>query len=132
MTRSGRWINSTGCVRSPRLAWRRSSRARSRMQSPSAFRRILTTAMPRCCSRGSTPRTCPNQFTFGRDGKPFYVQVPNESFAQANAIGQRIEDAGGHYVIALPNPGSQAFPAIEGAFDRIDPLDEDDSPEESL
>ena len=47
---------------------------------------------------GIDPSTCPDQFTFGRDGKPFYMQGPNESLAQAEAIAQRVKETGGHYV----------------------------------
>ena len=39
---------------------------------------------------GIDPSTCQEEFTFGRDGKPFYIQGPNESSAQAAAIAQRI------------------------------------------
>ncbi len=48
---------------------------------------------------GVDPATCPEQFTFGRDGKPFYIQGPHESTAQAAAIMQRIRTAGGHFLV---------------------------------
>jgi hypothetical protein len=80
---------------------------------------------------GIDPSTCPNEFTFGRDGRPYYIQGPNESPAEVKAIIQRTQDAGGHFVVMLPDVGSQAFPMIEGAFDELDTPDEDDLPDES-
>jgi hypothetical protein len=62
---------------------------------------------------GIDPATFPQEFTFGRDGKPFYIQGPNESLAQARAIMQRINDAGGHWLVALPGPGSEDPDDIE-------------------
>jgi hypothetical protein len=81
---------------------------------------------------GIDPSTCPNQFTFGRDGKPLYIQGPNESPAQAEAITRRILDAGGDFLIAMPGSGRQVFPGLEVEFDQLDPHGEDDSPDESL
>jgi hypothetical protein len=48
---------------------------------------------------GIDPATCPQDFTFGRDGKPFYVKGPNESNAQAEAITRRIMSEGGQFLI---------------------------------
>jgi hypothetical protein len=79
---------------------------------------------------GIDPSTCPNEFTFGRDGRPFYIQGPNESPAEVKAIIQRTQDARGHFFVMLPDVGSQEFPMIESAFDQLDPPDEDDSPDE--
>jgi hypothetical protein len=81
---------------------------------------------------GIDPSTCPNQFTYGRDGKPFYFQGPDESFAQATAISQRIQSAGGHFMVRLPSAGAEGLPTIEGGFEPFDSLDEDNSPDESL
>jgi hypothetical protein len=75
--------------------------------------------------------TCPTQFTFGRDGKPFYVQGPHESFAQATAISQHLQAMGGHYLVQLPEAVVHEHPEIEGLFGEPDSLDEDNSPEES-
>jgi hypothetical protein len=76
---------------------------------------------------GIDPSTCPAAYTFGRDGKPFYVQGPNESSAQAMAIMQRIRDAGGHFIVGGPGANSQDVSDIEDEFDEVDSLDEDDS-----
>jgi hypothetical protein len=80
---------------------------------------------------GIDPSTCPTPFTFGRDGKPYYIQGPHESFAQATAISQRLQAMGGHYLVQLPDAVVQEHPEIESLFDESDSLDEDDSPEES-
>ncbi len=48
---------------------------------------------------GIDPSACPEQFEFGRNGKPFYIQGPHESPAVAAAIMQRIQAAGGHFLI---------------------------------
>jgi hypothetical protein len=81
---------------------------------------------------GIDPSTCPNQFTFGRDGKPLYIQGPNESLAQAEAIAQRIQALGGHYVVRIAGPDVTELPPNEGVFEQFDSLDEDSSPDESL
>ena len=76
---------------------------------------------------GIDPLTCPNEFTFGRDGRPFYIQGPNESPAEVIAIVQRTQDAGGHYLVTLPNARSREVPMIETAFDQFDTPDGNDS-----
>ena len=81
---------------------------------------------------GIDPSTCPNQFTFGRDGKPFYIQGPNESLAQAEAITQRVQNAGGHFIVALHDGDGEDLGACEDGFDQFDSLDEDDSSDESF
>ena len=54
--------------------------------------------------QGIDPEACTQEFKFGRDGKPFYIQGPNESPAAANAIMQRVREAGGHYLIEAGRP----------------------------
>jgi hypothetical protein len=79
---------------------------------------------------GIDASTCPNQFSFGRDGKPFYISGPNETFAQSTAILQRIQAAGGDYFVQIPGPGLEGFPALEREGDPSDSPEEDDAPEE--
>jgi hypothetical protein len=67
---------------------------------------------------GIDPSTCRESFTFGKDGKPFYIQGPNESPAQAQAIMQRVQGLGGHFFVQLHGPDVQEFPAIEDEFDE--------------
>jgi hypothetical protein len=82
---------------------------------------------------GIDPSICPNQFEFGRDGRPFYIQGPNESLAVATAISQRIQSAGGHFIHKLsgPDPDLEEFAVGEDEFDELDSTDADDFPDES-
>jgi hypothetical protein len=73
---------------------------------------------------GIDPAACPQHFTFGRDGKPFYVQGPHESSAQAAAITQRVVEAGGHFLIG--GPGAN----LQNATEFDDELEHDDAPGE--
>jgi hypothetical protein len=79
---------------------------------------------------GIDPSTCPEQFTFGRDGKPFYIQGPYETLAQAAAITQRIQDAGGHFMVGGPAAGLRDLPGPADEFEQVDSPDEDASPDE--
>jgi hypothetical protein len=76
---------------------------------------------------GIDPAGCSQEFTFGRDGKPFYIQGPYESLAVADAIADHIAQAGGHYVLPVALEESEEFD--DGEFDdsEYDPLQEDDS-----
>jgi hypothetical protein len=71
---------------------------------------------------------CPHQFSFGRDGKPFYVQGPHESSAQAAAIMQRITEVGGHFLVGGPVAKSLELPEFDDELDQNDAekLDQDD------
>jgi hypothetical protein len=51
---------------------------------------------------GIDPATCAEEFTFGRDGKPFYIRGPFESLAEAAVISQRVKEAGGHFLVGGP------------------------------
>ena len=81
---------------------------------------------------GIDPSNCPKSFEFGREGRPFYIQGPNESLALAEAISQRIQQAGGHYLVNLSGPDPEEFADMEDGCDPFDPIDADDSPEEPL
>ena len=52
---------------------------------------------------GIDPSACSQEFTFGRDGKPFYVQGPFDSSLEATTILRRIEAAGGHFMVGGPD-----------------------------
>jgi hypothetical protein len=73
---------------------------------------------------------CPDEYTFGRDGKPFYIQGPNESYAQAKAISQRVQAAGGHFLVQLPADEAERLGLTRDRLDELEELD-DDSPDES-
>ncbi len=68
--------------------------------------------------QGVDPSTCPREFTYGRDGKPFYISGPHESLAQAKAISQRLRAEGGHFLVRLPDDDVAELPAIEGEFEE--------------
>ncbi|HMF36683.1 MAG TPA: hypothetical protein VKF17_08590 [Isosphaeraceae bacterium] len=80
---------------------------------------------------GIDPQACAHEFTFGREGKPFYIQGPNESPAQVSAIMQRIQEAGGHFIVQAPGAGSDAFADFEAGDDEFDLIEEEDFPDES-
>ncbi len=81
--------------------------------------------------KGIDPKACTHEFTFGREGKPFYIQGPNESPAQASAIMQRIQEAGGHFMIEARGAGSDEFADFDGGDDEFDLIEEEDFPDES-
>jgi hypothetical protein len=78
---------------------------------------------------GIDPSTCPKEFTFGKDGKPFYIRGPRESLAQAEAIMRRVTDAGGHYLVGGPVSEVEGRPITEGEMDQFEELDEEDDDE---
>jgi hypothetical protein len=56
---------------------------------------------------GITTADCAEQFVFGKDGKPFYIQGPSESPARVERILRALEarcgEGGYHYIIAGDN-----------------------------
>ncbi len=81
---------------------------------------------------GIDPKACTQEFTFGREGKPFYIQGPNESPAVASAIMQRIQEAGGHFIIKARGTGLDEFVDFEGGDDELDLTEEEeDFPDEA-
>ena len=79
---------------------------------------------------GIDPSTCTKPFRFGRDGIPYYMQGPNETFAEAMAIGERVHAAGGHFLLTSIGDDADDL-MIEEDFDETDALEEDDPAEES-
>ncbi len=76
---------------------------------------------------GIDPATCTLEFTYGRNGKPYYIQGPNESHAEAEAIMGRIAAAGGHFMVGGPvSEWEDSDDDIEDERDDFDELDEDD------
>jgi hypothetical protein len=57
---------------------------------------------------GISAEDCPNSFTYGKDGKPFYVQGPNDSEAKAEQILKLLRANCGegnyHVLIVAGNP----------------------------
>lgn len=58
------------------------------------------------------PDECPTSFTFGKDGKPFYVSGPHETPARSRRIvdtlAKRCGPDGFHYLVGLGGPPSLA------------------------
>jgi hypothetical protein len=77
---------------------------------------------------GIDPSTCPQEFTFGRDGKPFYIQGPFESPEVARAILERIHAAGGHFLVQVPL-GQAPELGLEGF---VDDNEEEENPSNML
>ena len=75
---------------------------------------------------GIDPAECLEQFTFGRDGRPFYIQGPNETSSQAAAIARRIQAAEGHFIVG--GPGAQVQSILSGD-DLLDGDDDEDDDE---
>ncbi len=81
--------------------------------------------------KGIDPNACAHEFTFGRDGEPFYIQGPNETPAQASAIMQRIHESGGPFIIQSSSIDPEELVGFEDGDDEFDSIEEEDSPEES-
>lgn len=111
-----------------------------RPAAPELFAKLVTDAVAYARDLGFAPHSdyeearlllagidtsrCTELFEFGKDGKPLYIQGPNESLGRAMRIVDRVRAAGGHYVLALQGP------ADEADSDRADEMDEelDDEP----
>jgi hypothetical protein len=52
--------------------------------------------------QGIDPADCAEEFSYGKDGKPLYINGPNESVQAIMAIVQRVREAGGHYLYGAP------------------------------
>ena len=50
---------------------------------------------------GIDPSLSTDRFEFGKDGKPFYVQGPNDSPGKAAAIMAKVKAAGGQSMIVF-------------------------------
>ncbi len=81
---------------------------------------------------GIDPSSCPNEFKFGRDGQPFYIQGPNESPAQAAAIAQRVHAARGHYIVSLSGDDVDESADFGSEIDRFETLEGETDLDESL
>jgi len=79
---------------------------------------------------GIDPATCRKEFTFGKDGKPLYIQGPNESPAQAAAIMHRVTEAGGDFVVGGPVSGMEGLPFTEEDMDELEYFDDEDDDDE--
>ena len=51
---------------------------------------------------GVDPTQCTETFTFGKDGKPFYVNGPHDSPERIKVIMHKVNLAGGHFLVGVP------------------------------
>ena len=68
---------------------------------------------------GIDPAACSQELPFGRDGKPYYIQGPYESFEKATAIMNRVREAGGHSLAVLSVPDWEELDDIEDEDDDL-------------
>jgi hypothetical protein len=71
---------------------------------------------------------CDTEFTFGHKGKPLYIQGPYESPHVARAIMDRIEKAGGHFLVPAETLDDDEGDDLEFDHSEFDPVEEDDFP----
>lgn len=76
---------------------------------------------------GIDPSECREEFEYGKNGKPMYIQGPHETPAQIRAILERTKEAGGDFVLVSPPMSSEGFPAIEDDSDDEE-IGEDEGP----
>lgn len=81
---------------------------------------------------GIDPSLCPNQFTFGRDGKPFYMRGPHETLQQAEAISRRVAEAGGQFLVGSPIAELEGLPLDDDEFDELELPGDEEPAGESL
>lgn len=79
---------------------------------------------------GIDPAGCDEEFTFGKDGNPLYIQGPYESPAVADAIRERIEQAGGHFIVMVPDFDDEELGMFDDAQFDPDAFDSDNSVDE--
>jgi hypothetical protein len=75
--------------------------------------------------QGIDPATCAEEFSYGKDGKPFYIQGPHETPRQAQLIMQRVRDAGGHFLARIEALGDD-YEILDDGDEYDDDYDEDE------
>ena len=76
---------------------------------------------------GIDPSDCRTHYEFGRDGRPYYFQGPNESPPQVMAILEKVRAAGGHFTAIASEDVLEDLEGIEDESDEED-YDERDRP----
>ncbi|HWB08147.1 MAG TPA: hypothetical protein VG826_02795 [Pirellulales bacterium] len=64
---------------------------------------------------GIDPSLCHDELEFGKNGKPFYFPGPHDSLAKAQMVAQRVQAAGGEYVMLID--GATPFGLLEDEDD---------------
>jgi hypothetical protein len=73
---------------------------------------------------GIDSSNCSDPISFGREGKPFYLQGPYDSPAMATAIARRVEAAAGHFLVGGPVAGGEALEELEADDEQLEPPDD--------
>jgi hypothetical protein len=58
---------------------------------------------------GIDPALCTDTFTFGKDGKPLFINGPHDSLEKIKIIQHKIRQAGGESVFLMPEAGAQCM-----------------------
>ncbi len=75
---------------------------------------------------GIDPSACREDYEFGDEGTPLYIQGPNETPAQAMAIAERVREVGGDFQMVVPGGDDEDSEAIEDDLEEGDDEPEDD------
>ncbi len=76
---------------------------------------------------GIDPSLCPDEYEFGFEGKPMFVSGPHDSPEMCRLVAQKVQDAGGHFVIgAGGHEVDWADLAETDEFDEVDDNDDSD------
>jgi hypothetical protein len=68
--------------------------------------------------QGIDPALCTDTFEYGKDGKPFYISGPHDSPDKIRSIMHRIQDAGGHFLVAARSADELTELVDEGEFEE--------------
>jgi hypothetical protein len=73
---------------------------------------------------GIDPSLCPDEFEFGQDGRPHYIQGPSESTIKARSIAERVLTHGGHVTLLIDRTDPDDFELEEEDDERLYEFDE--------
>jgi hypothetical protein len=62
---------------------------------------------------GIDASACSDTFEFGKDGKPFFINGPFDSEEKIKVIMQRVQQAGGNFLVGVGPPGALGIDADE-------------------
>jgi hypothetical protein len=75
---------------------------------------------------GIDAANCPQHFVFGRDGKPFYIQGPNESTVTAMAIADALQRVGGHFMVGTTMDEFEVLAESDADPNNLDSLEDNE------
>lgn len=77
------------------------------------------------------PSLCSEEFEFGKDGSPLYINGPNESPEKAQRIARRVQAAGGHFIMRVDPFGMDQM-ALSSEDDDDDDTEDDYDEEDDV